>query len=187
MLPTILSRENITALNILLDNAVTLADGEFWECGVYNGGSASMIYDRMPKQRQLRLFDSFEGLPQESEHDNMHKAGDFNDANYDTVVEYFKDKPSVEINKGWIPDTFAGKDDCKIAFLHLDLDLYEGYLATLDFAWPKMVSGGIVAFDDYQAPSCLGARKAVDEFVATKGIKLHTDVNLPHAAWIIKD
>lgn len=187
MLSTILSNENVTALNILLDQAVNIVDGEIWECGVYRGGSASLIHSKFSKDRKIRLFDSFEGLPEACEHDNHHKKGDFNDVNFQSVVDYFNDKPNVEINKGWIPATFKGKESSKIAFLHLDLDLYEGYRDTLEFAWPKMVSGGIIAFDDYQAPSCLGARKAVDEFVAEHGITLHTDANLPHAAWIIKD
>lgn len=186
MLPTILSKENEKALKIFLSQAVKLPTGEFWECGVYQGGSASYMHTVVPADRQIRLFDSFEGLPEACEHDNYHKAGDFNDVDFQSIANYFSDKPNVEINKGWIPDTFAGKENCTLAFCHVDLDLYEGYLATLNFIWPRMVAGGIVAFDDYQAPTCLGARKAVDEFTSQHNISLHTDSNLPHAAWLIK-
>lgn len=31
-----------------------------------------------------------------------------------------------------------------------------------------MVSGGIIILDDYNAPSCPGAKLAVDEFVSNK-------------------
>lgn len=183
-----MSRENVLAFKTLLTSAINVTEGEFWECGVYQGGSASLMHSMIPTDRKIRLFDSFEGLPEACEHDNYHKRGDFNDVNLQTIMTYFSDKPNVEIRKGWIPDTFAGLEDCSITFCHLDLDLYEGYVATLNFVWPRLVKGGIIVFDDYQAPSCLGARLAVDQFIAANNIQLQTElINFPHAAWIIKN
>ena len=107
MLPTIVSRENLQVLEQLVRQAAQLPRGEFWECGVYQGGTASIIQQLVPT-RTLRLFDSFEGLPRESEWDNQHKQGDFNDVDLTRLQQYFQDKPLVHIHRGWIPQTFQG-------------------------------------------------------------------------------
>ena len=182
-LPSIVSTDRIDQLRMLLNGAVGLPTGEFWECGVYNGGTASIMVDMVPKDRTIKLFDSFEGLPVAHAHDNFHKQGDFNDVNYQGVVDYFANFDNVKINKGFIPDTFLGEEDSVIAFCHLDLDLYEGYKATLEFVWPRLVERGIIVFDDYHAPTCLGARLAVDEFILLHNIKLE---NINQAYWIVK-
>jgi hypothetical protein len=44
------------------------------------------------------------------------------------------------------------------------VDLYEPTRDCLDFFYPRMVDGGLFLFDDYGFASCLGARKAIDEF-----------------------
>ena len=182
-LPSIVTLDRIDQLKVLVQEAVKLPVGEFWECGVYNGGTASIISKIVPKDRQIKLFDSFEGLPAAHAHDNFHKQGDFNDVNYQRVVDYFASHDNVEIKKGFVPDTFAGLDNSVIAFCHLDLDLYEGYKATLEFVWPRLVAGGIILFDDYHAPTCLGAKRAVDEFIALYGITLE---KINKAYWIKK-
>lgn len=167
MLPTIVGP---TSKLIELARQTLSLEGDYWECGVYNGGSASMIHDAIPSDRKLVLFDSFEGLPQETEHDNFHKKGDFNDVDFERVKEYFSTRSNVTIVKGFVPETFSGFTDSKICFLHLDLDLYEGYKYTLEFVWPRLVNGGIIVLDDYNASTCAGARKATDEFVELHGL-----------------
>jgi hypothetical protein len=50
--------------------------------------------------------------------------------------------------------------------------LYQGYVDNIEYFWSKLVSDGIMVFDDYQAWTCPGAKKAVDEFLTKKfGIK----------------
>lgn len=172
MLPTIVGP--IHVLRQLAAHAATLeGNGDFWECGVFEGGSASHIHSVIPRDRKLVLFDSFEGLPQETEHDNFHKKGDFSGPNLDRIIEYFSEYDNVQIVKGWIPETFKDFTDSKLCFVHIDLDLYEGYKSTLEFIWPRMVKGGIIALDDYYAETCLGAKKATDEFVAAHGTVVH--------------
>lgn len=60
----------------------------------------------------------------------------------------------------------------KIKFLHLDVDIYDSYKNCLNFFHEKMIKGGIMVFDDYNANTCLGAKKAVDEFVKLHKIEL---------------
>lgn len=172
MLPTIVQPNNIQMLSQIVNHCVAL-DGDFWECGVYEGGTAALIHSLIPNNRNLFLFDSFEGLPQETEYDNIHKKGDFSaEGMYDRVSTYFLPYNNVNVIKGWIPNSFSNFTESKICFLHLDLDLYEGYKHTLEFVWPRLVSGGIVAMDDYNATTCLGAKKAVDDFVFAHGLSV---------------
>ena len=176
-LKTILDTEKLAKLKNLLIQAVESTSGEIWECGVYLGGSASVITKTLEIHkidRKIRLFDSFQGLPKPNEHDNHHIEGDFSiteDAE-ESIREYFKSYTNVSIHKGWIPDSFVGLEDSVISFCHLDLDLYEGYIKTLEFVWPRMPPGGIIVFDDYDAWSCLGAKKAIDEFIEKNNIEL---------------
>ena len=141
--------------------------GEVWECGVYYGGTAWVLRKFSRPTKTLRLFDSWEGLPEPHEKDNAHYKGGFK-ADYDRVKGFFKDTPNVVFHKGWIPDTFEGLERCKICFAHIDLDFYRSYLDALGFIYPRLVSGGIMVFDDYGAPQCQGATDAVDEFFEGK-------------------
>jgi hypothetical protein len=183
LLPTIVGVDRVDQLKVLVRQTVNLPKGEFWECGVFNGGTASIIANNVPADREIKLFDSFEGLPKTHAYDNFHKQGEFGNANFEMVYNYFKDYNNVKIKKGFVPDTFFGLEDSIIAFCHLDLDLYEGYKATLEFVWPRLVIGGVILFDDYHAATCLGAKQAVDAFVQLHNLKLE---NINQAYWITK-
>lgn len=163
-------------------------DGEIWECGVYKGGTAKILHEHQPT-RILRLFDTFGGgIPIATNEDNHHKVGDFpiTENEFSKIVNHFSNSDKVFIYKGVIPEVFHDYTDeldkCKIAFLHIDLDQYVSYKATLDYCVGRMVDGGIVVFDDYGASTCQGATKAVDEFVRNTEYKLNK--NSGHGAWI---
>ena len=54
----------------------------------------------------------------------------------------------------------------RISLLHCDLDVYEPTLNTLETAWPRIVPGGLVVFDEY-AVEDWGESDAADEFFKT--------------------
>ena len=139
------------------------AEGEIWECGVYKGGTANALAGF---GRILRLFDTFEGMPEVSKYDNFHKKGDF-----ETSVPNIK---GALIYKGFIPNTFKGLEDCKIGFAHIDVDIYQSVLDCCEFIVPRLVKGGIIIFDDYGFRTCRGAKKAVDEYFGKLIKKLWT-------------
>jgi hypothetical protein len=62
---------------------------------------------------------------------------------------------------GLIPQTFAGLEAHRIAFLHVDLDIYRAILDTLKFAWPRMSLGAMIVFDDYGSLSRVRERAGV--------------------------
>lgn len=145
--------------------------GDFWECGVYKGGTAAMLaallHDAAPAKR-LHLFDTFEGMPETDAQKDLHKKGDFSDTSLAAVKAYLGEGDRVVFHPGFIPSTFSGLEAEHIAFAHVDVDIYRSIMDCLDFIWPRLSSGGVVVFDDYGFPTCPGARQAVDTFFATR-------------------
>jgi hypothetical protein len=68
----------------------------------------------------LRLFDTFEGMPEVDETKDCHRAGDFADTDAESVRGRV---PRALIHKGFIHATFAGLEDSRIAIAHIDVDL----------------------------------------------------------------
>ena len=164
---TVIAIDRLWVLWQLANQAKHLG-GEVWECGVYRGGSAYLLSTAIKdKEVKLRLFDTFTGIPCTGEKDNQHKIGDFHDTNIAMVRQLVKyDKTTF--HEGVIPETFKGLEESKIAFCHVDVDMYDSVKACCEFVYPRLMVGGIMVFDDYDAPSCSGARLAVDEFFEGK-------------------
>ncbi|GAB6095724.1 hypothetical protein JCM14469_19770 [Desulfatiferula olefinivorans] len=54
----------------------------------------------------------------------------------------------------------------KIMAAIIDCDLYQSYLDTFDFVWPRLSVNGMVHLDEYYSLKFPGARIATDEFVS---------------------
>lgn len=154
--------------------------GDVVECGVALGGSAAIfggVIADHPKfgERDLHLFDTFEGLPPPTKEDGPkavgmegHCAGPI-----DSVCAALAEVglKSYSIVPGRIEETLrdpeiSGLDDCMISLLHIDVDWYEGTKVCLELM-PKMVKGGVVIVDDYGFwPGC---KQACDEWFSKHG------------------
>ncbi len=173
---TIVTRDRCYLLRALARHALGCGPGgEFWECGVYKGGTAMLLAQVLASRDNpptLRLFDTFAGLPDADPTRDFHKQGEFGDtAQADVaarVAAMAGGRDFARIHAGRIPQTLAGLDDSRIAFAHVDVDLYESVLDCCRFIYPRLLAGGVMLFDDYGFRSCPGARKAVDEFFADK-------------------
>jgi O-methyltransferase len=160
---TLVGEDRCYVLASLATQALRL-DGEFWECGVYRGGTAMLLAGRLSTAAtRLRLFDTFEGMPETDAARDWHKAGDFSDTSLDAVRSRVRGD-FVHFHKGLIPATFSGLESTRIAFAHVDVDIHSAILACCEFIFPRLCVGGFMVFDDYGSPSCPGARSAVDEF-----------------------
>jgi O-methyltransferase len=169
---TLVTADRCYALYTLGRQALSLG-GEFWECGVYRGGTAILLAKLIAEYgaksgTKLHLFDTFEGMPDVNAQKDWHKSGDFKDTSEEAVKERVGHPSLVQTHKGFIPDSFKGLDGAKISFAHIDVDIYQSILDSLDFIYPKMLKGGFIVFDDYGFPTCPGARQAVDEFFSGK-------------------
>jgi O-methyltransferase len=149
--------------------------GDFAECGVYKGGSAYLIAATLAdsgikNERQLHLFDTFEGMPSTANDDPSGiKEGRFGDTSLAAVQEYLKEFPFVRFHPGYIPLTLEPVRESRFAFVHIDVDLYQTTRDCLEFFYERMVPGGVMIFDDYGWAIFKDSEKrAVDEFLADK-------------------
>jgi O-methyltransferase len=143
--------------------AWTCPDGCFAEVGVYQGGSAKILYSIAQKQgRDLFLYDTFSGMPFKGEFDT-HDAGMFSDCSVDDIQARY---PNSIVCQGIFPESVVKMP--RVAFVHADADQYQSTLDICKTFTPLMVKGGMILFDDYYCvPSCI---KAVDEFFPIKKI-----------------
>ena len=165
---TLVSPDRAWVLYKLAINAKNLK-GDFVECGVYKGGTAHLLAHTLQNRDvRLHLFDTFSGMPQTNEEFDKHREGDFVDTSLETVKKNIKYSENVLFYEGYIPDTFKNIDIKYVAFLHIDLDIHDSIINTLDFFYNSVLPGGFVIFDDYGFESCYGARLAVDKFFSDK-------------------
>ncbi len=166
---SLVSPDRVWILYTLALQARHLA-GDFWECGVYKGGTAMMLAKVMADTsgKRLCLFDTFEGMPETDPDRDYHRKGDFSDTSLNAVRARVGNAANIVYHSGFIPDTFQGLENEQIAIAHVDVDIYQSVLDCCNFIYPRLVGGGFFVFDDYGFPSCPGARLAVDSFFADK-------------------
>lgn len=138
--------------------------GDLAEVGVAYGASAKLI-SKHAGDRTLHLFDTFEGLPDVGEKDSAKfSAGQFR-SDLDSVKSFLSGS-NVKFYKGMFPGTSEPVKDKKFSFIHVDVDLYEGTLAALEFFYPRMSPGAIMISHDYVSAD--GVNAAFQEFFADK-------------------
>jgi len=172
--------------------------GDVAECGVWNGGCVGLMalshLKNAGPRRRFHLFDSFEGLPQPTSHDKE-VVEDFNAENHsvssdDGLVAIGAcagiSQPAVErflveqlelpreqfiFHVGWFEETVprAVTSIDKIALLRVDGDWYSSTKVCFDHLYDKVVPNGFIIIDDYGTFS--GCRKAVDDFLNSRGIR----------------
>ena len=158
-------------------------EGDFFECGVLRGFSSYLLRSlednlSLNKINKYILIDSFEGLSEITKSDiplnpnlKIHKKGDLRE-NFETVEINFKEYNNVFLVKGWIPDVFDQLDqNNKYKFVHLDVDLYQPTLDSLEYIYEKVVKGGVIITDDYKSPLFPGNKKAWEHYFNSKNIK----------------
>lgn len=141
--------------------------GAFAEVGVFRGDMSRFVH-RLAPERRYYLFDTFEGFP---ERDLEHGRRDerFRETSAEAVRRRVGGSPNVELRPGYVPDTLAGLEDERFAFVLLDLDLYAPSVASLEFFYPRLESGGYLVVHDYNNDeSDWACKRALDEFLAER-------------------
>jgi O-methyltransferase len=147
-------------------------DGDISELGVYKGGTAKLLARVSNKYttKKVFLFDTFEGLPQpDPTKDIYYQKGDMSDTDINEVKNYMSDCQNIVFYKGLFSDTLCNVSDRIFSMVHIDCDLYSSTFQACEFFYPRLVQGGVMIFDDYGFISCVGAKKAVDEFFSKPG------------------
>lgn len=146
--------------------------GDVIEFGSFRGGSAGLMLQYLPSDKRIHVCDSFEGMPDVVEEDNFHRKGDFSDTTAERVERGLRSLSSnFQLHIGFFKQTLQVMEkntDLTFSFAHIDVDLYESVKEALEFCYSRMGHGSVIIFDDYGAPTCLGAKQAVDEFFSDK-------------------
>lgn len=160
MLPSLIQPDD---LKLLAEMCADSPLGNVVELGVYQGGSAQVLYDVCQKQgRTLYLFDTFAGHTlSDDRFDDVrtHHPGRFADCIAPDRLKALL--PEAIVTIGTFPDTMR-YDMQPLAFVHSDMDLYWPTRAVCTLLPPLMVDGGRIWFDDYGYPECPGVKQAVD-------------------------
>lgn len=156
--------------------------GDVIDAGVFKGTSAlefaHMLEVFGPHSRsKVYGFDTFEAeFPHVHDYEkaqaDKHATG-FNAEAYDQIIdtiEKFQLHNRLELIKGDIietlPELLESKPGLRVKLVHCDMDIYEPTVAALHNLWPRIVLGGVVAFDEY-AEYGWGESNAADEFLKT--------------------
>jgi hypothetical protein len=139
------------ALKIL--EAPPEVEGDILECGTWKGGSAvNLSLVCKITNRKLRIFDSFEGLPEGEE-------GDREAPGYE-AGEYLGTLPEVKANlkkygaieccefvQGWFKDTLPDLDR-PVLLAFFDVDLEASLSTCVRYVWPHLVERGYIFTDE---------------------------------------
>jgi O-methyltransferase len=152
------------AMQRVLDEPV---EGAIAEVGVFKGDMTRFLHAIAP-DRTYYLFDTFEGFPRQ---DLEHGSDDarFDDTSLEGVLASLHSTDNIVPRKGYVPDTFAGLEDERFAFVLADVDLHAPTVAALEFLYPRMTTGGYIFIHDYNSTeSGWACKRAVDGFMADK-------------------
>jgi O-methyltransferase len=162
---------NIEKLPFMYDliNQRTQLEGDVAEVGVFRGGVGILLGDMLPN-KNIYLFDTFEGIPEVCEKDNFHIVKDFDDVDYEEVKETLSEWSNIKVYKGFFPNEQSNQllSNKKFSIVHIDTDTYNSYIDCLEFFYPRMVPNGLILLDDYNESSCEGATLATNEFMINK-------------------
>jgi O-methyltransferase len=174
----------VEAVKYIVKNRIP---GDLAECGVWRGGSmmvaAKTLLALGDVSRRLFLYDTFEGMSEPSNKDldfegnaaaallraEIPGEGVWARASLEDVQQnlrstgYPEDK--ITYVRGKVEETIPGTLPERLALLRLDTDWYESTTHELQHLYPILSRLGLLIIDDYG--HWQGARRAVDEFIAT--------------------
>ena len=103
-------------------------------------------------------------------------SGDFSG----TSLDYVKRKieliglDNIVLVDGQFDNTMTAQvpDPQQIMAVLMDCDLYNSYLNTFDFVWPRLAAGGMIYLDEFYSLKFPGARLATLEYIESKPAEL---------------
>jgi len=145
-------------------------DGDFVEIGVYKGDTATLLAEAARKLDKIAyLLDTFEGFDAKDfvGIDNGRKIT-FADTSLEAVRQRVGDE-NTKLIQGYFPATAESLPaDGRYALVHVDCDLFQPIMNSLEYFYPRMVPGGFIVVHDYNSFGWDGAEKAVDQFFANR-------------------
>lgn len=162
-------------------------EGDLVELGCYEGTSAlfeQRLLNEIMSEKKLWLYDSFEGLPEKTAEDvsaagELFKSGELKASKARLERNFHKAglRPPL-LKRAWFYELEDKDLPSEICFAFLDGDFYESIMDSMKLVLPRLSAGGVIIVDDYQSAALPGAKKAVDWWVAEKGLKLRVEKSL---------
>ena len=148
--------------------------GDVVEFGCYEGTTSLFLARELETtDRELYLYDSFEGLPEKSEEDMSVSGEQFAPGelrtSFNTLRHNFK-KARLELPvviKAWFDEVLEEDVPRQIAFAFLDGDFYSSIMTSLELIWDKLAPGATVVVDDYKRDALPGVTRALYDWQKT--------------------
>lgn len=153
-IPTGTSYKSHLAMALKILETSPDAVGDIVECGTWKGGSAANL-SLVCKiaGRKLKIYDSFEGLPQGDPHDR--EAKKYKKGDYSGTLEEVKANiercgviECCEFIKGWFKDTLP-RLNSPVLLAFLDVDLEASLESCVRHIWPNLTDKGYIFIDEY--------------------------------------
>jgi O-methyltransferase len=152
-IPTGTSYKSHLAMGLKILETPPDVPGVIIECGTWKGGSAANL-SLICKitGRKLKVYDSFEGLPEGKPDDReakYYKSGDYR-GTLDEVksnIQRFGAIECCEFVKGWFEDTLP-KLESPVLLAFLDVDLEASLDTCVRNIWPHLIDKGYILIDE---------------------------------------
>lgn len=159
-------------------------EGDILEVGVWRGSTSILMglkLQGLGSGKKVYACDTFEGVVKAgSEEDNCYSGGEHKDTSLAFVdrLVHRNGLSNITLLKGIFPeDTGHIIADKKFSICHIDVDAYESGRGVLEWVWPRLVTGGIVLFNDYGFPATKGITKLVNEYRGKDGCIMFHNLN----------
>lgn len=162
--------------------------GDVVEYGSLYGGSGAVIAEAVSHygEKNVWLFDTFEGIPASRYGLDHHWNGSFSDNSFAEVKSAFADMDNVTVVKGNICETYQQVKGA-ISFGYVASDTLESGEILLNFLWSRLSPGGVIAVCDYGSfPNAIPLTVFSGEFMQDKMNEAFVYRPFEHGLYIIK-
>ncbi len=183
-------------------NELINVPGDFAEVGVFQGALFKRIVAvAQVLHRKTHAFDSFVGMDEPTEKDaGKYPKGDLSsggkenfrriilnsirqhrDVSLDTVQQAGVETDAIRNDifslwDGYVPECLEKCPVSEFAFIYIDLDHHDPTQQAIEWAWPRLVEGGLLGFDDYFPGRQKLASPPIDAFLDRE----HANLKLLH-------
>jgi len=157
--------------------------GDFVECGVNTGIfslAAAHYVDLNATNKKFYLFDTFAGIPEHQINQrerSLHRHCDntrFYEECFEVARRNFSSYPRAQLVRGMVPDALFSVNIERVCYLSIDMNIVLPEIAAITHFWDKLVPGAPVILDDYGWKPYAAQQEAMDDFAASKGVKILT-------------
>ena len=172
--------------------------GSIVECGVLHGGGLmsfaqmSAIFEPVHHHRKIIGFDTFAGFSSVDKNDTETATeaskinnGELSANSYEDLLEcaelydmnrFVSHMKRMVLVKGdvceTVPKYVKENPHLVVSLLYLDMDLYKPTKTAIQHLVPRMPKGGIIVFDELNAPNFPGETMAVMEEIGISNLKI---------------